>query len=592
MVGWPHNRAILGFFLAPRRATIFLPAPVPVSQPNRRLIVQLPIIRIPNVRAFCALGALTLSCAGGDSDSGDGATTNAGGNFSTGGMTQTGASPATAGAQGTGGTTGSGGAGPGDASGGANVAAGGLSTDGGEPGAGGEPGNGGEPNSAGGAPSTAGSGGETASGGAPTPDLPPAAGGPNAGPPKHSGELLAFPGAEGFARKASGGRGGEVYHVTTLNDSGPGSLRDAVSVSGRIVVFDVGGIIKITDRVVIKKNITIAGQTAPGGGITIYGNGVALNGDSGNDIIRYIRIRMGKNGDAKKDALAISDGQNYMFDHTSISWGKDGTFDLNGQTIDNVTLQDTIIGQGINISNHSTGGLMQGGKWSVIRSLYIDNKTRNPKARGTHEFINSVLYNWASNGYIMGDTSGVSECNLVGNYFIYGPSSSSGSHITNTTAAFRVYGADNWVDDNKNGQLDGTLMTSYKTATVVNTPFPHPAGVDNKLSAKDALNHVLEHVGASLVRDAVDELLINQVKSYGKEGKIIATEDDNGIPGGVGTVAGGTPPKDTDRDGMPDEWESGRGLDPNKADDKGDDDNDGYTNIEEYLSCLVGEGDC
>ena len=399
--------------------------------------------------------------------------------------------------------------------------------------------------------------------------------------------LPAFPGAEGFGKYTSGGRGGSIYHVTNLNDAGPGSFRDAVSTSNRIVVFDVGGIINITDRIVIKKNIYVAGQTAPGGGITIYKNGVALNDDSGNDIIRYIRIRMGKNGDSKKDALAVSAGQNYMLDHVSISWGIDGTLDVNGTGIDNLTFQDCIVGQGINIDNHSTGGLMQSGKWSLMRCLYIDNKTRNPKARGTHECINSVLYNWASNGYIMGDTEGRSECNLIGNYFIYGPSSSSGSHITNTTAAFNVYGK---VDENKNGKLDGSLMTSYKTATVVGSPFNHP-GVDTLLSAQDALNHVIEEVGASRARDAVDKFLIDELLSYGTKGKIITTEDENGIPNNVGTVANGTPHVDTDKDGMPDEWEKKYGLNPDKADDRNGKElsADGYTNIEMYINELAGD---
>lgn len=390
----------------------------------------------------------------------------------------------------------------------------------------------------------------------------------------------------------SGGRGGEVVHVTNLNDAGAGSLREAVSQPHRIVVFDVGGVIHISSRIVIQRDIYVAGQTAPGGGITIYGNGVAFNGDSGNNIVRYLRIRMGKNGDSGKDAVAISEGQDYLFDHVSISWGRDGTLDVNGSGVDNLTFQDSIIAQGINNSNHSTGGLMQSGKWSMIRSLYIDNKTRNPKARGSHEFINSVLYNWAEHGYIMGDTSGESACNLVGNYFIYGPSSSPDSHITGTTPTFAVYAQDNWVDTNKNGSLDGALLTNYKTANVVQTPFLHPAGVTDKLPAAEAVEHVLNHVGASLVRDAVDEMLVEQVRSYGALGSIIDTEDDNGLPDNVGTLAAGSPPLDSDQDGMPDAWEQARGLDPDTPDDKDDDDADGYTNIEEYLSCLVAEGDC
>ncbi len=399
-------------------------------------------------------------------------------------------------------------------------------------------------------------------------------------------QSLAFPGAEGFGKFTTGGRGGTVYHVTNLNDSGTGSFRDAVSQSNRTVVFDVGGIINISSRIVIHENVTVAGQTAPGDGITIYGNGIALNGDSGNDIIRYIRIRMGKNGDSGKDAVGISDGQNYIFDHVSISWGRDGTLDVNGANIDNLTFQDCIISQGINNSNHSTGGLMQSGKWSMIRSLYIDNKTRNPKARGSHEFINSVLYNWKEHGYIMGDTEGLSQCNLIGNYFIYGPSSASNTHLTGTTPAFHVYAQDNWVDSNKNGTVDGSLLTDYKTATVENSPYAYP-GVHQVLSASQALDHVTENAGASLSRDAVDLFLINQLTSYGTIGQIINTEDDNGISGNVGTVNGGTPPADSDQDGMSDSWESNHGLNPHVADNNGDADGDGYTNLEEYLDWII-----
>jgi pectate lyase len=471
----------------------------------------------------------------------------------------------------------------------------------GVPGAGGTPvGAGGTPNAptndAGSAgSSTTNSGGMTPSGGAGGRENPGPTGMPSDGA---SGPLLAFPGAEGFGRNATGGRGGEIYHVTNLDDSGAGSFRDAVSEPNRIVVFDVGGIIDIGERVVIHSNITVAGQTAPGGGITIYGNGVALNGDSGggNVILRYFRIRMGQNGDSEKDAVSISLGDNYMFDHMSMSWGRDGTLDVNGTPLDNLSFQDCIISQGINSDNHSTGGLMQPsgveGRWSMIRSLFIDNKTRNPKARGRHEFINSVIYNWAEHGYIMGDTTnGESHANVIGNYLIYGPSSNADSHITGTTEYFHLYAEDNFIDSNKNGTLDGSLLTDFKTATVESTPYDYP-GVNDLLSAEDALNHVIENVGASIARDAVDEMLIEQLRSFGTEGQIIDTEADNGIPGNVGTVAGGTVPTDTDRDGMPDAWETARGLDPNAADDSGDDDGDGYTNVEEYLSCLVAPGGC
>ncbi|OQP53502.1 carbohydrate-binding protein [Niastella populi] len=400
-------------------------------------------------------------------------------------------------------------------------------------------------------------------------------------------QQLAFPTAEGFGRYATGGRGGTVYHVTNLNDAGAGSLRDAVSQSNRMVVFDVGGVINISSRIVVSGGVTIAGQTAPGGGITIYGDGVACN--AGNNIIRYIRIRMGKNGTSGKDALSISSGQNFIFDHVSISWGRDGTLDVNGSGIDNLTFQDCIISQGINNTNHSTGGLLQSGKWSMIRSLYIDNKTRNPKARGTHEFINSVLYNWAEHGYIMGDTEGASACNLIGNYFIYGPSGNSNSHITNTTPSFNVYASDNWVDPDKDGVLDGSLLTDYKTATVQSSPYSYP-GVSNLMSAQTAVNHIIANVGASITRDAVDNLLINQLKSYGTSGQIINTEDDNGIPGNVGTVANGTPAADSDLDGMSNAWETANGLNPNNAADRNNIGAGGYTMLEIYINSLTGSG--
>lgn len=401
-------------------------------------------------------------------------------------------------------------------------------------------------------------------------------------------QQLAFPGAEGFGKYATGGRAGTVYHVTNLDDSGPGSFRDAVSQSNRIVVFDVGGVINIGDRIVIHKNVTVAGQTAPGGGITIYGNGVACNDDSGNSIIRYIRIRMGKNGDYRKDALGISAGTDYIFDHVSVTWGWDGTVDINGTGIDRITMQDCIIGQGIDIVGHSTGGLFETGSKSIIRTLWIDNETRNPKAKGPQEFINSVIYNWGADGYIMGGTTALSECNLIGSYFIAGPSSSASNYVTRTTPEFHLYADDNWFDGNKDGVLNGRELipaSDFKTATMESTPFSHP-GVNTILSASDALNHVIDHAGASIVRDEVDKLLIEELVSFGTKGAIIHDEDDNGIDGGVGTVASGSVPLDTDNDGMSDAWEDANGLDKN-VDDAMTISGNGYANIENYINSLI-----
>jgi len=159
------------------------------------------------------------------------------------------------------------------------------------------------------------------------------------------GPVLAFPGAQGFGRYATGGRGGEVVHVTNLNDSGPGSLRDAISQPNRIVVFDVGGVIKLESRLVFKNNQTIAGQTAPGGGITLYGDGTSFSG-ANNTIVRYVRFRMGRIGSSGKDTVTMANGHDVIWDHCSLSWGRDGNFDLNrssGASLYNLTLQDSIV---------------------------------------------------------------------------------------------------------------------------------------------------------------------------------------------------------------------------------------------------------
>ncbi|EEB93837.1 hypothetical protein MPER_07461, partial [Moniliophthora perniciosa FA553] len=166
----------------------------------------------------------------------------------------------------------------------------------------------------------------------------------------------AFPGAEGFGANATGGRGGEVYIVTNLNDSGSGSFRDAVSKSNRIVVFAVGGVINISSRIVVSSKITIAGQTAPGQGITIYGNGLSYSAAS-DTITRYIRFRMGKGGDSGKDAISIANGENIFLTILAVSWGRDETFSINDD-VSGVTISDSIIATRTAIT-HSCGGLIQ-----------------------------------------------------------------------------------------------------------------------------------------------------------------------------------------------------------------------------------------
>lgn len=403
-----------------------------------------------------------------------------------------------------------------------------------------------------------------------------------------SGTPLAFPGAQGFGRFTVGARGKDVYHVTNLNDSGPGSFRDAISQSYRTVVFDVGGVIKITSRLIFKPNLTIAGQTAPGGGITIYGDGTSFSGAHHN-IIRYMRFRMGVGGESAKDTVAVAHGHDMIWDHCSISWGRDGNFDLNpssGETITNITLQDSIVAQGL--QTHSTGGLVVSAGTSIIRSLWIDNNSRNPKARGTLQFVNNIIYNWVTSGYILGDTAGRSDGAMVGCYFIPGPETKGGT-LDSPTPAYNIYATGNYYDSNKNGILDGKLLGKgdFGTATWCETPSvefpPVPA-----LTAQEALHYVTKHAGASLWRDEVDRYVFTELASLGKSGKTINNESSLGLANMVGAVPGGTAPIDTDQDGMPDAWEEKSGLDKNNPDDRnGDRNGDGWTNLEDYINGLV-----
>ncbi|KAL2686954.1 hypothetical protein Neosp_004501 [[Neocosmospora] mangrovei] len=395
----------------------------------------------------------------------------------------------------------------------------------------------------------------------------------------------AFPGAEGFGKDAVGGRnGGEVYKVTNLNDSGSGSLRDAVSKPNRIVVFDVGGIIKITGRMVVSKNVYIAGQTAPGGGIVVYGNGWSFS-NANDAIVRYITIRMGRGGTSGKDAITIADGKNMIFDHVSASWGRDETFSINGD-VSKVTIQDTIIAQGL--VSHSCGGLMQtDGGVSLFRNLYIDNKTRNPKVKGVNDFQNNVIYNWGGGGgYIAGGSDGDSYVNIMNNYFISGPHTSV-TAFTRGNANFHAYVKNNFYDSNRNGKLDGSALcestTCYSSMDIVKTPYDYPAPATAR-TAEQALNVVLASVGNSKTRDAVDTALVEEVKTYGKKGSQISNESDFG---GVGAIASGKAPTDTDGDGIPDEWEKKNGLNPNDKSDGMKIASNGYTNLENYVNSLV-----
>lgn len=398
-------------------------------------------------------------------------------------------------------------------------------------------------------------------------------------------QQLAFPGAEGFGAYATGGRGGTVVHVTNLNASGPGSLADAVSQPNRTVVFDVGGVIDITGQnLTIASNLTIAGQTAPGEGITIYGGRVIMS-NSSNVIMRYIRMRGSISMPEDKCTLTMDYCDNVILDHCSISWGRWDNVHI--KDANNITYQNCIISEGIEPQRF--GAITDGTRnWTISHCLWTNNKSRNPKMKCYLQYYNNVVYNYGI-GIVGGHSAADNYQDVMNNYFITGPSSgSSNKYFDQWTETDHLYSTGNYTDDNRDGKLNGRLITDYNGATPMQQPNLKCQAPMNLEPAEDAFYVVMEHAGASRVRDSHDLRIIEQLASLGTKGAFIANEQD---VGGIGTLAGADAPADSDGDGMPDEWEKANGTDPDKADANGDADGNGYTNIEDYVNSLAHKSD-
>jgi pectate lyase len=427
--------------------------------------------------------------------------------------------------------------------------------------------------------------------------------------------LPAFPGAEGFGMFSRGGRDGKVYVVNNLDGRGPGSLREAVDAEGpRIVVFAVGGTIDLGGPLPIRNPYcTIAGQTAPGGGITLK-NG-SLIPQANHLIVRYIRCRLGEQAGAPGavDAVSIYHpldkddpdrpvASNIILDHVSASWGTDEVLSVTG-SVDNVTVQWSIVSEGV--TTHNCGSLLRPSvecHMSFHHNLYAHNRSRNPFAgsyrdQANHcDWRNNVIYN-GGDGH--GGTNwhklypdrwgpenvGRLRLNCVNNYWIRGPQGSGTIYRGGDQAT--IYQSGNLLDDTNNGILDGvdkgwTVFANYHEKarfTRATEEFSYPQVITD--SAEVALERVLSEAGASKPqRDAVDRRLVQDVRT-GK-GKVIRTVAE---VGGWPELAPGTAPVDSDQDGMPDAWEKTHGLNPVEAgDSRLDPDNDGYANIEEYLN--------
>jgi Bacterial TSP3 repeat len=420
-----------------------------------------------------------------------------------------------------------------------------------------------------------------------------------AGPP------LAFPGAQGFGNKVTGGRNGVVYHVTNLNDAGTGSFRDAVSTSGRIVVFDVGGYIQLVTAVSAKSNLTIAGQTAPGQGIGFRGGEISF-ANSSNIICRFIRIRPGsETASTTDDALSLFRARDVIIDHSSFEFGPwnniDGVSDdWQNFPVTNITVQDSLIADptGQQFGAHTESVSSQ---WAWYRNIFANSHNRNPLAKINTVFVNNVLYN-DSAGFTTHTSTNFTH-DVLNNYFIFGPASTGTDNTWYQVDKNQsIYYAGNLKDTNLNGTLDGAATTPFwyqGTGTVLTTPWSSETTAKLALDTPSAMR-VATSLAGTLPRDPIDALIIGQVLTLGKgttgsgaatvgpAGGLYTSQADTGLPNnGYGAITGGTRPTDTDNDGMPDSWELANGSNPSVGDamTKAA---DGYALIEHYLNWLAG----
>ena len=461
--------------------------------------------------------------------------------------------------------------------------------------------------------------------------------------------IPAFPGAEGGGMYSFGGRGGRVIVVTNLNDDGPGSFRAACEAAGpRIVIFNVAGIIRLTDRIRVRAPyITIAGNTAPGDGVCIAGNTVEL--ETHDIVIRHMRFRRGAMDAAdRNDAFGGNPVGNLMIDHVSASWGLDenmsmyrhmyrppgGGPELKLPTV-NVTIQHSIFSEALNTYHHAFGSTIGGLNSTFHRNLWANNTGRNPSVGmyGDFTFVNNVLFNYRHRTIDGGDQR--SFFNIINNYLKPGPGTPDSpvrfrllkpesersktvidnfgrAHVSgNVVEGNPSVSRDNW-DGGVQPEVRSLNRADVLAKIKAETPFAHaPLTIT---TAEAAFSYVLAHAGATLpVRDAVDQRVTAMVRD-GKVGKAEATPEDSARASAAGyaekwvkelevgvrvgfitnpaQVGGypnytGKPYADTDGDGLPDSWETAHGLNPNDVSDAvGDLNGDGYTNIEDFINGL------
>jgi pectate lyase len=404
-----------------------------------------------------------------------------------------------------------------------------------------------------------------------------------------------FPGAEGFGTTTPGGRGGKVIQVTNLNNSGAGSLRAAVEATGpRIVVFRVGGTITLRSSLDISNPyITIAGQTAPGGGIQLKMDPAQHDGlldiETTDVVIRGMKLRQGPHKVVEAAIpLEVSEASNIVLDHNSIYWATDEVVTTYDDT-SNITVSWNIIAEGLSNSTHYEGehsrGLFISGDNSrsitAHHNLMAHNMRRNPEVstNGVADIRNNVVYDWGTYATLLTDKRNSTGMNVVGNYYKPGPSTDRSREEIDGKA----YSAGMPLHVSGNVRSDGTAARLDSDAKRWGVSAQVSAPPVKTTSAAQAYTDVLAKAGARYpTLDSADTRLLDEVRT-GK-GRII---DSPTQVGGWPTLASGTPITDPDMDGMPSSWETARGLSPSKNDSAADRNGDGYTNIEEYINSLI-----
>jgi hypothetical protein len=379
-----------------------------------------------------------------------------------------------------------------------------------------------------------------------------------------------------------------VLFVTNLEDSGAGSLREAIETQGaRTVLFRVGGVISLKKALQVREPfLTIAGQTAPGDGICLQGAPDSLTLLNTHDVVvRHLRVRTGYTGEGdahEGDAISCYQSRDFIFDHCSTSWGTDETFSCT-QGCDRYTVQWCVIAECLNFYGHSMASIIGGSRSSWHHNLIAHCRTRNPRfaAVAQCDFRNNVIYDW-------GDTAGYGEfaaVNYVGNYLKPGPSTTQRPTRFLREDGFAMpavlYLTGNELEGNADATRDNQLGAVFDAQAYAGAPHVFPAVATQP--AREARNRVLDAAGATAPkRDGVDARLVEEFKNG--TGKVISHERE---VGGVPAYAGAEAPKDSDMDGIPDAWERTHGLNPTDPADAQKVQPDGYTALEHYLNALA-----